>query len=155
MFIFIYQSNKKNHFFNDVIMFRNIFSVIIGLLVSLAEILYAIKWIKKWFVTIQFIPLKKLQNVFIYAPPEFFITLFFFYIISALIGGVTTAFFVQNAKKAYALLTGFILFIIAFIHIFLYTLPLWFKIIILPIFFPFSYLGGEFIEFLQRKKWIN
>ncbi|WP_185859683.1 hypothetical protein [Blattabacterium cuenoti] len=136
-------------------MFRNIISVIIGLLVSLAEILYAIKWIKKWFVTIQFIPLKKLQDVFIYAPHEFFITLFFFYVFGTLLGGMTTAFFVQNAKKAYALLTGFILFIIAFIHIFLCTLPLWFKIIILPIFFPFSYLGGEFIEFLQRKKWIN
>ncbi|WP_238783823.1 hypothetical protein [Blattabacterium cuenoti] len=154
MFIFI-QNNKKNHFFNDVIMYRNIFAVIIGLSVSLAEIFYAIKWIKKWFEKIQFIPLKKLQYVFIYAPPEFFITLFFLYIFSALTGGLTTAFFVQNAKKAYALLTGFILFIIAFIHILLYTLPLWFEIIILPIFFPFSYFGGEFIEFLQKKKRIN
>ncbi|AWU43701.1 hypothetical protein DM815_01315 [Blattabacterium sp. (Cryptocercus kyebangensis)] len=136
-------------------MYRNFFAVVIGLSVSIIEIIYSIKLIKKWFINIEFIPLKNLQYVFVNAPYEFFITLFFFYAFSALLGGITTAFFVQNAKKAYAGLTGIILFIIAFIHIFLYTLPLWFKIIILPIFFHFSYLGGAFIELLQRKKWIN
>ncbi|WP_238523379.1 hypothetical protein [Blattabacterium sp. (Mastotermes darwiniensis)] len=126
-----------------------------GILVSITEILYSIQWIKKWFKSIQFVPLKNLQYVFVHAPSEFFITLFFFYVFSALSGGFTTAFFVQNAKKAYAVLTGTILFFLAFIHIFFYTFPLWFEIMILPIFFPFSYLGGEFIELLQRKKWID
>ncbi|AEU09311.1 hypothetical protein [Blattabacterium sp. (Cryptocercus punctulatus) str. Cpu] len=136
-------------------MYRNFFAVFIGILVSITEIIYSIKLIKNWFINIQFIPLKNIQHVFIHAPSSFFITLFFFYAFSALLGGITTAFFVQNAKKAYAGLTGIILFIIAFIHIFLYTLPLWFEIVILPIFFHFSYLGGAFIELLQRKKWIN
>ncbi|WP_185870303.1 hypothetical protein [Blattabacterium cuenoti] len=137
-------------------MFRNIFSVIIGIGVSITEILSAIELIKKWFVKIQFIPLKNLQDIFIYAPTEFFIILTFFYAISSFIGGITTALFVKIAKKAYAVLNGFILFIIAFIHIFLYTLPLWFKIIIFPIFFSFSYLGGEFIEnFYKKKDFIN
>ncbi|WP_185861934.1 hypothetical protein [Blattabacterium cuenoti] len=133
-------------------MFRNILSVSIGVIISITEILFSIQFIKRWFIKIQLIPLKKLKYIFEKAPNEFFLLLILFYAFSALLGGIITAFFAKNAKKAYAILTGFILFFIALFHIFLYTFPLWFKMIILTIFLPFSYLGGNIIEFLQRKK---
>ncbi|WP_185859087.1 hypothetical protein [Blattabacterium cuenoti] len=136
-------------------MFRNILSVSTGVIISIIEILFSIKFIKKWFIQTQSIPIKKLKNVLVEAPTEFFLVMIFFYAFSALLGGTITAFFARNAKKAYAMLTGFILFFIALFHGFFYPFPLWFKIVILPLFFPFSYLGGNFIEFLQRKKWIN
>ncbi|ACY40287.1 hypothetical protein BLBBGE_266 [Blattabacterium sp. (Blattella germanica) str. Bge] len=154
MFIFTkYKITKKE--LQLCFMYRNIFSVSTGVTISIIEILSAIKFIKKWFIKIQSIPLKKLKHVFIEAPTEFFLVLIFFYAFSALLGGTITAFFAQNAKKAHAMLTGFILFFIALFHVFFYPFPLWFKVIILPLFFPFSYLGGDLIEFLQRKKWIN
>lgn len=136
-------------------MYRNMLSISTGILISIVEILYAIKLVKKCFSEIKFLPLKKFKYILTEAPTEFFIILIFFYAFSALSGGITTAFFARNAKKAYAILTGFILFFIALFHMFLYPFPLWFKIVILPIFFPLSYIGGNFIELLQRKKWIN
>ncbi|WP_223843721.1 hypothetical protein [Blattabacterium cuenoti] len=149
MFIFTFLQNKK--FFYYVIMYRNILSVFLGVIISIIEILYFIKIIKRWFLKIKFIPLNKLKYIFFKAPTEFFLILIFFYAFSALLGGLITAFFVKNAKIAYAILTGFILFLIALFHIFFYPLPLWFKIIILPLFLPFSYLGGYFIEIIQKK----
>ncbi|AFJ90799.1 hypothetical protein [Blattabacterium sp. (Blaberus giganteus)] len=136
-------------------MLRNILSISIGVVISIVEILCSIKLVKKWFAKIQLIPLKKFKYLLTEAPTEFFIILIFFYASSALLGGIITAFFTKNAKKAYAILTGFILFIITIFHMFFYPFPLWFKIMILPIFSFFSYIGGNFIEFLQRKKWIN
>ncbi|WP_185861061.1 hypothetical protein [Blattabacterium cuenoti] len=136
-------------------MFRNVLSISIGILISIIEIFYAIKIVKKYFEKIRLIPLKQFKYILIKAPTEFFIFLIFIYAFSALLGGLITAFFSKNAKKAYAILTGFILFIMILFHMFFYPFPLWFKIIILPIFFFFSYIGGNFIELLQRKKWIN
>jgi|GEM_PF-5863224 hypothetical protein len=136
-------------------MYRNILSLSIGVVISIVEILYSIQFLKNWFMEIQFMPLKKFRYILIKAPVEFFVVLIFFCAFSALSGGIITAFFAVNAKKAYAILTGFILFFIALFHMFFYPFPLWFKIIILPIFFTFSYIGGNFIEFLQKKKWIN
>ncbi len=130
-------------------------SISTGVSIGIIEILFSIKLVKKWFTKIQFIPLKKFKYVLVEAPTEFFVILIFFYAFSALLGGMITAFFAKNAKKAYAILTGLILFIIVLFHMFFYPFPLWFKIIILPIFFPFSYIGGNFIELLKRKKWIN
>lgn len=136
-------------------MYRNIFSVYTGVLVSIVGIIFSIRLIKKCFIETQYIPISKLGYLFIEAPNKFFLILIFCYAISTLLGGFTTAFFAKNAKKAYSILTGLILFFIALFHIFFYTFPIWFKIIILPVFFPFSYLGGNFIEFLQKKKWID
>ncbi len=136
------------------LMYRNILSVSTGVILSIIEIISSIKLVKKWFVKIQSIPFKKLKDVLCEAPTEFFLILIFFYAFSPLLGGITTALFVKNAKKVYAILTGFILFFIAFFHILFYPFPLWFKIVILPLFLPFSYLGGNFIEILQ-KKWIK
>ncbi|WP_185851941.1 hypothetical protein [Blattabacterium cuenoti] len=133
-------------------MYRNILSISTGVLISIVEILYAIQFLKKWFIKTQFIPLKKFKYILTQAPTEFFIVLIFFYAFSALLGGMITAFFTRKAKKAYAILTGFILFFITLFHMFFYPFPFWFKIIILPLFFPFSYIGGNFIELLQRKK---
>ncbi|WP_341659475.1 hypothetical protein [Blattabacterium cuenoti] len=126
-----------------------------GVLISIVEMFFSIKILKKWFTKIQFVPLKKFKYILTEAPTEFFIVLIFFYASSALLGSIITAFIAKNAKKAYAILTGFILFIITSFYMLFYPFPLWFKIIILPIFLPFSYIGGNFIEFLQRKKWIN
>ncbi|WP_317168446.1 hypothetical protein [Blattabacterium cuenoti] len=130
-------------------------SISTGVLISIVEMFFSMKIVKEWFTVIQFIPLKKFEYVLTEAPTEFFIILIFFYASSALLGSMITAFLAKKAKKAYAILTGFILFIITLFYMFFYPFPLWFKIIILPIFFPFSYIGGNFIEFLQRKKWIN
>ncbi len=136
-------------------MYRNMLSISTGVLISIVEMFFSMKILKKWFTKIQFIPLKKFKYILTEAPTEFFIVLIFFYAFSALLGSMITAFIARNAKKAYAILTGFILFIITLFYMFFYPFPLWFKIIILPIFFLFSYIGGNFIEFLQRKKWIN
>ncbi|BAM99650.1 hypothetical protein [Blattabacterium cuenoti] len=136
-------------------MYRNMLSISIGVLISIVEIFFSMKIVKKWFTKIQFIPLKKFKYILTEAPTEFFIVLIFFYASSALLGSMITAFFARNAKKAYAILTGFILFIITLFYMYFYPFPLWFKIIIPSVFFPFSYIGGNFIEFLQRKKWIN
>ncbi|WP_185863037.1 hypothetical protein [Blattabacterium cuenoti] len=136
-------------------MFRNVLSVLAGVMVNIIEMFYTIKFLKKWFIEIQFLPLKKFKSLIIEAPTEFFIVLIFFYAFGTLLGGVITAFFAKNAKKAYAILTGFILFIIALFHVFFFPFPLWIKIIILPLFLPFSYIsymGGNFVELLQRKK---
>ncbi len=136
-------------------MYRNMLSLSTGVLISIVEMFFSIKILKKWFTKIQFVPLKKFKYILTEAPTEFFIVLIFFYASSALLGSIITAFIAKNAKKAYAILTGFILFIITSFYMLFYPFPLWFKIIILPIFLPFSYIGGNFIEFLQRKKWIN
>ncbi|WP_185851379.1 hypothetical protein [Blattabacterium cuenoti] len=137
-------------------MFRNIFSVFIGIIVSITEIIIATKLVKKWFINnIQLIPLKNLQDVFIHAPTKFFIILIFFYTLSPFLGGIITAFFVRKAKKAYAVLNGFILFFIVLIHIYFCSFPFWFKIIIFPIFLPLSYLGGELIENFYKKKFFT
>ncbi|WP_341658366.1 hypothetical protein [Blattabacterium cuenoti] len=136
-------------------MYRNMLSLSTGVLIGIVEMFFSIKILKKWFTKIQFIPLKKFKYILTEAPTEFFIVLIFFYASSALLGSMITAFIARNAKKAYAILTGFILFIITLFYMLFYPFPLWFKIIILPIFLPFSYIGGNFIEFLQRKKWIN
>ncbi|WP_317168625.1 hypothetical protein [Blattabacterium cuenoti] len=129
-------------------------SISIGISISIIEIFYAIKFVKKWFVKTKFIPLKKFKCLLTEAPTEFFIILIFFYISGALLGGMVTASLAKQAKKAYAMLTGLILFIIILFHMFFYPFPLWFKIIILSVFFPSSCIGGNFIEFffLQRKK---
>ncbi|WP_235043322.1 hypothetical protein [Blattabacterium sp. (Nauphoeta cinerea)] len=130
-------------------------SVLTGIIVSIIEMFYAIKFVKKWFIEIQFLPLKKFKFLLREAPTEFFILLIFFYSFCVLSGGLVTAFFARNAKKAYAILTGSILFIIVLFHVFFYPFPLWLKIIILPLFLPFSYISymvGNFVELLQRKK---
>ncbi|BBA17291.1 hypothetical protein [Blattabacterium cuenoti] len=136
-------------------MYQNILFISTGVLISIIEMIFFIKFMKKWFSEIQFIPLKKFQYLLTEAPTEFFIVLIFSYASSALLGSMITAFFIKNAKKAYAILTGFILFIITLFHMFFYPFPLWFKIIIHPILLIFSCIGGNIIEFLQRKKWIN
>ncbi len=137
------------------VMYRNILSISTGVLISIVEMFFSMKILKKWFIEIQFIPFKKFKYILTKAPTEFFIILIFFYAFSIFLGSMITAFIAKNAKKAYAILTGFILFIITLFYMFFYPFPLWFKIVILSIFFPFSYIGGNFIELLQRKKWIN
>ncbi|WP_238784932.1 hypothetical protein [Blattabacterium cuenoti] len=131
------------------------FSVFIGVIIGIIEIFFTIIFLtKKWFFPINRFPIWN-KNLFIKAPNKFFLILIILYAISPLLGGIITGFFAKNAKKAYAILTGFILFFIVLFHIFFYQSPVWFKIIVFPISFYFSYLGGNFIEFLQKKKWIN
>ncbi|XCI75719.1 MAG: hypothetical protein ABI045_03160 [Flavobacteriales bacterium] len=132
-------------------MLRNTLAVLLGLIVGIAVILSGIGVTKEWFTEIRLTPLQDWQEVLNFAPFEFFVTMLVSYGLGALLGGVTTAFFVHMAKQAYALLIGLILLLIAGIHVFSYTLPFWFEVSTFCVFFPFSWLGGKLVTIIHKK----
>lgn len=82
---------------------------------------------------------------------EFFLALLFSSGFGALFGGIVTATIVKNAKKAYAVFTGFILFLIALGDIiFTPSHPTWYELSIMPVLFFFSWLGGLCVDLLTN-----
>src|SRR5690606_5599170 len=72
----------------------------------------------------------------------FFLALLFSCGVGAMIGGLITAMVVIRAKQAYAILVGFILFLIALSDvIFTPNHPTWYELSIMPVLFFFSWLG--------------
>lgn len=71
---------------------------------------------------------------------------------AALLGGIVTAIIVRRAKQAYSMLIGFILLLIALGDIiFTPYHPTWYEIIICPVLFLFSWIGGLIIDIIYKK----
>lgn len=72
--------------------------------------------------------------------------------ISALCGGIVTALIVKRAKQAYSMLIGFILLIVAFGDVVITPYhPTWYEILICPVLFLFSWIGGLIIDIIYKK----
>ncbi len=72
--------------------------------------------------------------------------------ISALCGGIVTALIVKRAKQAYSMLIGFILLIVAFGDVIITPYhPTWYEILICPVLFLFSWIGGLIIDIIYKK----
>ncbi|ADX68148.1 MULTISPECIES: hypothetical protein [Weeksella] len=72
--------------------------------------------------------------------------------IGSMIGGTVTAVLVKRAKLAYAMLIGFILLLIGLLDIiFTPYHPFWYEIILLPVLFFFSWLGGKVVVVIYKK----
>lgn len=83
---------------------------------------------------------------------EFFLMLLFSCGIGSMVGGLITAMIVIRAKKAYAILVGFILFLIALGDIiFTPNHPTWYELSIMPVFFFFSWLGGLLTDLASKQ----
>lgn len=139
---------------------KNTLAVLAGVSVALTTISLGLMINKQWFGELNNIKLQTIGDIFIYwksilaqAPTNFFIALLVAYGIGSILGGMITAFFVQKAKKAYAMFIGFILFGIAIIDCaFIAEHPTWYFICLLFVFFPFSWLGGKITEELRRNR---
>lgn len=135
-------------------------AVLAGLGLALTIISLAVTANKAWFDELDDIVLKQKGEVFFYwqsvvrqAPTNFFIALLISSGVAATLGGVLTAFLVKKARPAYALLVGFILFIMAILDIILVKHhPVWYEIGIFFIFYPFSWLGGKIVDVLANRK---
>lgn len=138
---------------------RNTFSVLAGLAVALTLIMFGITLNKAWFSELDNIVLAQKGDVFLYwssvlkqAPTNFFIALLVSCGVGATVGGIITAFLVKQARQAYALFIGLILFLGAVIDILIVEgHPTWYSIILFFIFFPFSWLGGKIVDTLIQK----
>lgn len=137
---------------------QNFLSVLLGLAVAMGIIILGITLNENWieYDYSQF-PFEHWQRVVNHASitPEvkdnFFLALLFSGGVGAVFGGLVTAIFVTNAKKAYAALVGFILFIIAYLDIiFTPGHPTWYEISVMPVLFFFSWLGGLLTDLVYR-----
>ena len=138
---------------------RNFFGVVLGLAIALIIITLGISLNPNWieYDYSQF-PYEHWNRVIRYAArsseirDEFFLALLFSCGIGAMIGGLITAAIVIRAKQAYAILSGFILFIIALLDvIFTPNHPTWYELSIMPVLFFFSWLGGLLTDWATKK----
>ncbi len=134
-------------------MIRNTVAVLLGLLVAITVITFSVM-INSYWIPYDYkgLPIEHWRSVVGTAKGEFFIALLISSGVGSLLGGVVCALIVKTAKKAYAMLIGFILLLaaIAFVLI-IKGHPTWYIISMFFIFFPFSWLGAQIVEWLQRK----
>lgn len=72
--------------------------------------------------------------------------------IAALSGGIVTAILVKRAKQAYSMLIGFIILLVAFGDVVITPYhPTWYEILICPVLFLFSWIGGLIIDIIYKK----
>ena len=138
---------------------RNTLAVLIGLAVAMGIITFGISLNQNWIeYDYSRFPYEHWNRVITYAAKtpkvrqEFFIALLFSCGVGAIFGGLVTAAIVNRAKKAYAALVGFILFLIAYLDvIFTPNHPTWYELSIFPVLFFFSWLGGLLTDLLSKK----
>lgn len=133
-------------------MLKNILAIFLGLFIGLAVIFSGSGMGKEWFTEIRSLDFSQWQEVIRQAPAEFFIILLISYALGSLMGGITTAFFVNTAKEAYAFLIGFILFTFSCLHVFCYRMPFWFELSTFFVFFPASWLGGKLVVCIHKNQ---
>lgn len=141
-------------------LWRNTLAVLAGFGVAAFLIVIGLTFNKLWFEELDYINLAQRETIFIYwrdvlrvAPTAFFVAMLVSGGIASLVGGIVTALLVPRARTAYAMIIGFILFIIAILDIIIFKgHPTWYQIALFFIYFPFSWLGGEIIEYLKKKK---
>lgn len=134
---------------------RNTLGVLAGLTVAALIITFGVKIDSDWVTYKEFAPFEHwgllLQSV--QGKDSFFIALLFFGGLGVTFGGVVTAMIVKYAKVAYAILIGFIMLFIAMLDIIIYPYhPVFYKISIFLIFFPFSWIGGKITEIIYERR---
>lgn len=138
---------------------RNSLGVVLGIASALVVITLGIRLNSSWIeYDYKQFPYEHWNRVIKYAArtpeikEEFFLALLFSCGFGAMIGGLVAALIVKRAKIAYAVLVGFILFIIALLDvIFTPNHPLWYELSIMPVLFFFSWLGGVVVNFIMSK----
>lgn len=135
-------------------MIRNTIAVLAGLLVALAIITFSVM-INSYWIPYDYkgLPIEHWRSVVRTAKEEFFIALLISAGVASLMGGIVCALIVKTAKKAYAMLIGFILLLTAIATLFIFKgYPTWYTVSIFFIFFPFSWLGAKIVEWIQKRK---
>lgn len=135
-------------------MIRNTIAVLAGLLVALAIITFSVM-INSYWIPYDYkgLPIEHWRSVVRTAKGEFFIALLISAGVASLMGGIVCALIVKTAKKAYAMLIGFILLLTAIATLFIFKgYPTWYTVSIFFIFFPFSWLGAQIVEWIQKRK---
>src|SRR5690554_443399 len=138
---------------------RNTLAIILGLAASMGIITLGISLNENWIeYDYSKFPYEHWNRVIRYAArtlevrDSFFLALLFSCGAGAIIGGLVTSIIVKRAKKAYATLVGFLLFIIAYLDvIFTPHHPTWYEVSILPVLFFFSWLGGLLTDLVTKK----
>ncbi|MDR2122045.1 MAG: hypothetical protein LBP34_02870 [Flavobacteriaceae bacterium] len=134
-------------------MIRNTIAVLSGLLVAVTLITFSVM-INSYWIPYDYkgLPIEYWKSIVRTAKGEFFIALLISSGVGSLLGGIVCALIVKTAKKAYAMLIGFILLLTAIATVFIFKgYPTWYCISIFFIFFPFSWLGAQVVEWLQYK----
>ncbi|RRQ46490.1 hypothetical protein [Chryseobacterium sp. SC28] len=134
---------------------RNIIGVLAGLVVAALIITLGIKINSSWITYKQFAPFGHWETLLqsVQHKDSFFVALLFFGGLGVTVGGVVTAMIVKYAKVAYAILIGFIMLFIAMLDIIIYPYhPVFYKIAIFLIFFPFSWIGGKITEVIYKRR---
>ena len=134
---------------------RNTIGVIAGLSVAALIISFGIRINPEWVNFEEFAPFKHWDRLLssVQHKDSFFVALLFFGGLGVSIGGVVTAIIVKYAKVAYAILIGFIMLFIAMLDIIIYPYhPVFYKIMIFLIFFPFSWIGGKITEVIYERR---
>lgn len=134
---------------------RNTIGVLTGLAVAALIITFGIKIDSDWITYREFAPFEHWERLLqsVQKKDSFFVALLFFGGLGVTFGGVVTAMIVKYAKVAYAILIGFIMLFIAMLDVILYPYhPVFYKISIFLIFFPFSWIGGKITEVIYERR---
>ncbi|TDX85949.1 hypothetical protein [Epilithonimonas xixisoli] len=134
---------------------RNTIGVLAGLVVAALIITLGIKIDSDWITYREFAPFEHWETLLrsVHKKDSFFIALLFFGGLGVTFGGVVTAMIVKYAKVAYAILIGFIMLFIAMLDIIIYPYhPVFYKISIFLVFFPFSWIGGKITEVIYKRR---
>lgn len=136
---------------------RNTFAVLLGLAVAMFVIAAGLRLNSEWVTYSGISPYENWGRLLeeMYHNKAFFVALLISTGIASIIGGVTTAIVVKQAKVAYAMLIGFILLFMAVLDIIIFPYhPTFYQVGIFLTFFPFSWIGGKIVEifFSEKKK---
>ena len=136
---------------------RNTFAVLLGLAVAMFVIAAGLRLNSEWVTYSGISPYENWGRLLeeMYHDKAFFVVLLISTGVAYIIGGVTTAIVVKQAKVAYAMLIGFILLFMAVLDIIIFPYhPTFYQVGIFLTFFPFSWIGGKIVEifFSEKKK---
>jgi len=136
---------------------RNTFAVLLGLAVAMFVIAAGLRLNSEWVTYSGISPYENWGRLLeeMYHDKAFFVVLLISTGVASIIGGVTTAIVVKQAKVAYAMLIGFILLFMAVLDIIIFPYhPTFYQVGIFLTFFPFSWIGGKIVEifFSEKKK---
>jgi len=134
---------------------RNTFAVLLGLSVVALVITLGIRLNSSWITYKEFSPIANWGHLLESVEGEdyFFVALLVSSGIGSMLGGIITAVIVKYAKVAYALLIGFIHLFISMLDVIYFPYhPMFYKISILIILFPFSWIGGRVVEFIYERE---
>ena len=136
---------------------RNTFAVLLGLAVAMFVIAAGLRLNSEWVTYSGISPYENWGRLLeeMYHDKALFVVLLISTGVASIIGGVTTAIVVKQAKVAYAMLIGFILLFMAVLDIIIFPYhPTFYQVGIFLTFFPFSWIGGKIVEifFSEKKK---